>query len=143
MPVASAVGSVGAGFLDRSRIVAPPGYSRWLVPPAALAIHLAIGEAYAFSVFKLPLTKLRGDDPSANWTQPQIAWVFSIAIVALGLSAAVFGRWLERVGPRKAMFASAVCFAGGFLISALGVVWHQRVLLYLGYGVIEIGRAHV
>jgi MFS family permease len=122
--------------LDRSRIIAPPGFSRWLVPPAALAIHLAIGEAYAFSVFKLPLTKLLGGDPSANWTQPQIAWVFSIAIVLLGLSAAIFGRWLERVGPRKAMFASAVCFAGGFLISALGVVWHQLILLYFGYGVI-------
>src|SRR5581483_9510918 len=97
------------GFLDRERTVAGPGFNRWLVPPAALAIHLAIGEVYAFSVFKIPLTTLLGSTPSGdeNWTQPQIAWVFSIAIVCLGLSAAVFGQWLERVGPRKAMFASA------------------------------------
>jgi MFS family permease len=130
--------SADPGFLDRRRIVAPPGFNRWLVPPAALAIHLAIGEAYAFSVFKIPLTTLAGpDDPdTANWRQPAVAWVFSIAIVFLGLSAAVFGSWLERVGPRKAMFASAACFGAGFLVSALGVVWHQLWMLYLGYGVL-------
>src|SRR5262245_2549494 len=119
------------GFLDRRRIVAPPGFNRWLVPPAALSIHLAIGEAYAFSVFKLPLTP-----KGSGWSQPDIAWVFSIAIVFLGLSAALFGPWLERVGPRKAMFASAACFGGGFLLSAAGVVLHQIWLLYLGYGVL-------
>jgi MFS family permease len=126
------------GFLDRERTVARPGFNRWLVPPAALAVHLSIGEAYAFSVFKLPLTRLIGGDETAadNWTQPQIGWVFSIAIVFLGLSAAVFGQWLERAGPRKAMFASAACFGGGFLVSALAVVTHQLWLLYLGYGVL-------
>jgi len=126
------------GWLDRRRIVAGPGYSRWLVPPAALAIHLCIGEVYAFSVFKLPLTRLIGISDSApnDWTQPDVAWVFSIAIVFLGLSAALFGTWLERVGPRKAMFASAACFAGGFLVSAAGVWLHQIALLYLGYGVL-------
>ncbi len=125
-------------FLDRQRIIAPPGFSRWLVPPAALAIHLAIGEAYAFSVFKLPLTRLIGigDSAPGDWTQSDVAWVFSIAIVFLGLSAAVFGSWLERVGPRKAMFASAACFGGGFLVSAVGVYLHQIWLLYLGYGVL-------
>ncbi len=125
-------------FLDRSRIVAPPGFNRWLVPPAALAIHLAIGQAYAFSVFKLPLTRLVGVSDSApgDWTQPDVAWVFSIAIVFLGLSAACFGSWLERAGPRKAMFASAACFGGGFLVSAVGVWLHHIWLLYLGYGVL-------
>ncbi|MDB5313757.1 MAG: yhjX 2 [Gemmataceae bacterium] len=131
-------GDSAPGFLDRERIVAGPGFNRWLVPPAALAIHLAIGEVYAFSVFKIPLTHLiGGSEPSpADWTQSDIAWVFSIAIVFLGLSAAVFGQWLERVGPRKAMFASAACFGSGFLISAVGVVLHQIWLIYLGYGVI-------
>jgi MFS family permease len=126
------------GFLDRRRIVAGPGFNRWLVPPAALSIHLCIGQAYAFSVFKLPLTRLIGvsESASGDWTQPDVAWVFSIAIVFLGLSAAVFGSWLERVGPRKAMFASAACFGGGFLISAVGVVLHQIWLIYLGYGVL-------
>ncbi|MBO0697398.1 MAG: OFA family MFS transporter [Zavarzinella sp.] len=126
------------GFLDRERIVAGPGFNRWFVPPAALAVHLAIGEAYAFSVFKLPLTRLIGGDEAVpgNWTQPEIGWVFSIAIVFLGLSAAVFGQWLDHAGPRKAMFASAACFGGGFLVSALAVMTHQLWLLYLGYGVI-------
>jgi MFS family permease len=125
-------------FLDRARITAPPGINRWLVPPAALAIHLCIGEVYAFSVFKLPLTRLIGGSDCApgDWSQSDVAWVFSIAIVFLGLSAAVFGSWLERVGPRKAMFASATCFGGGFLVSAVGVYFHQLWLLYLGYGVL-------
>jgi MFS family permease len=125
-------------FLDRERSIAKPGYSRWLVPPAALAIHLCIGQAYAFSVFKIPLTQLLGVGKSLpeDWKQTQIAWIFSLAIVILGLSAATFGKWLEGAGPRKAMFASAVCFALGFYISYLGVVSHQLWLLYVGYGVV-------
>jgi len=138
-------------FLDRSHSVAKPGFSRWLVPPAALSIHLAIGQAYAFSVFKKPLNYLlqvaasggglKGlpgvDSPNPlDWKFTALGWIFSLAIVFLGLSAAVFGKWLERVGPRKAMFASAVCFASGFFISALGVQVHQLWLIYLGYGVI-------
>src|SRR5437016_578716 len=125
-------------FLDREHSHAPPGYSRWLVPPAALAIHLSIGQAYAFSVFNLPLSRLVGGTASApgDWKLSTIGWVFSVAIVFLGVSAAVFGRWVERVGPRKAMFVSALCFGGGFEIAALGVATHQFWLLLLGYGVI-------
>jgi MFS family permease len=125
-------------FLDRERSVAPPGFSRWLVPPAALAIHLAIGQAYAFSVFKIPLTQLIGINKSVagDWKQSQVAWIFSLAILILGLSAATFGKWLEGAGPRKAMFASAVCFSAGFFVSVLGVHFHQLWIIYLGYGVI-------
>jgi MFS family permease len=126
-------------FLDKHYAVAPPGFSRWLVPPAALAIHLSIGEVYAFSVFKIPLTQAIGiteRNPAVDWSQPEIAWIFSIAIAFLGISTAVFGGWLERVGPRKVMFAAACCFGGGFLVGAAGVHWHQIWLLYLGYGVI-------
>ena len=138
-------------FLDRSHSIAKPGFSRWLVPPAALSIHLAIGQAYAFSVFKKPLNYLIHvstsggglkalpgvDSPNlADWKFTDLGWIFSLAIVFLGLSAAVFGKWLERAGPRKAMFTSAVCFGSGFFISALGVQMHQLWLLYLGYGVI-------
>ncbi|HEY4649255.1 MAG TPA: hypothetical protein VIG95_09095, partial [Gemmatimonadales bacterium] len=85
-----------AGLLSKERITAKPGFNRWLVPPAALAIHLSIGQAYAFSVFKLPLTKVLGITQSApgDWKQTQLAWIFTIAIVCLGLSAALFGRWL-------------------------------------------------
>jgi len=123
-------------ILDRERTVAPPGFSRWRVPPAALAIHLCIGQVYAFSVFNLPLSRLIGRVQSApgDWKLSTIGWVFSVAIVFLGLSAALFGRWVERVGPRKAMFASAVCFSGGFLVGAAGVATHQFPLLLLGYG---------
>ncbi|GAB3231482.1 OFA family MFS transporter [Hymenobacter seoulensis] len=127
-----------ASLLDRSRTIAGPGYNRWLVPPAALAIHLAIGQAYAFSVFKKPLGALISGNPDApaptDWTPAQLGVIFSIAIVLLGLSAAVFGKWLERVGPRKAMMASALCFSGGFFIASLGVHLHNLWLVYFGYG---------
>jgi MFS family permease len=125
-------------FLDREHSVAGESYSRWLVPPAALAIHLSIGQVYAFSVFNLPLSHLVGgkDSAPADWTLSTLGWVFSVAIVFLGISAAVFGAWLERVGPRRAMFASALCFGGGFQIAALGVTLHQFWLVLLGYGVI-------
>jgi MFS family permease len=127
-----------SSFLDRQNTVAPPGYNRFLVPPAALAVHLSIGQAYAFSTFNLPLTKLIGLSASApgDWDLKQVGWIFSIAIVFLGSSAAVFGRWVERVGPRKSMFASALCFSGGFLLSAVGIHLHQLWVIYLGYGVL-------
>lgn len=125
-------------FLDRDHSVARPDFNRWRVPPAALAIHLAIGQAYAFSVFNLPLSQLEGISSPApgDWRLSTIGWIFSVAIVFLGLSAFTFGRWLERVGPRKAMFASACCFAGGFVVAALGIQLHQFWLVVLGYGVI-------
>jgi MFS family permease len=127
-----------ASFLDRQSTVAPPGFNRFLVPPAALAVHLSIGQAYAFSTFNLPLTKLIGLKASApgDWDLKEVGWIFSIAIVVLGSSAAVFGRWVERVGPRKSMFAAALCFSGGFLVSAVGIHLHQLWIIYLGYGVL-------
>jgi MFS family permease len=129
---------VADSFLSRQSTIAPPGFNRFLVPPAALAVHLSIGSAYAFSTFNLPLTRLIGGSHSApdDWNLVQIGWVFSIAIVVLGLSAAVFGRWVERVGPRKAMFTAALCFGGGFFVSAIAIQLHQLWLLYLGYGVL-------
>jgi MFS family permease len=125
-------------FFDRSRTVAQPGFNRWLVPPAALAIHLSIGQAYAFSVFNLPLAQAIGITKPADgdWKLSTLGWVFSVAIVFLGVSAALFGRWLDRVGPRLAMFASACCFSSGFLVGALGISTHQFWLLVLGYGVL-------
>ena len=125
-------------FLARERTIATPGYSRWLIPPAALCVHLCIGQAYAFSVFNLPLTKLLGIGQSApdDWKLTDLGWIFSIAIVILGLSAAIFGRWVEEGGPRRAMFTAALCWAGGFLISAIGVYAHSLWIIYLGYGVL-------
>jgi len=125
-------------LLDREHSIAGPGFNRWLVPPAALAIHLCIGQVYGFSVFKLPMTKLLGVTHSTpqDWTQTQLALIFSIAIFFLGTSAAFFGKWVEREGPRKAMFAAASCFAGGFIVAAVGVALHNLWLVYLGYGVL-------
>jgi len=126
-------------FLDRDRTVAPPGFNRWLIPPAALAVHLCIGEVYGFSVFNDPLTRVIGINRSIkgqDWTIPQIGWTYSVGLIMLGLSAALLGRWVERVGPRRTMFTSACCFSGGLLISSVGVALHNIVLLYLGYGVI-------
>ena len=115
-------------FLDRERTVAPRGYNRWLIPPAALAVHLSIGEVYAFSVFKNPLVERFDSSLTA------IGAIFSIAIVMLGLSAAVLGTWVERVGPRKAMATAAVCWSSGFAIGSLGVATNQLWLVYFGYG---------
>lgn len=117
-------------FLDRESTVAGPGYNRWLFPPAALAVHLSIGQVYAFSVFKDPLVKHFDSSLTA------IGIIFSISIVMLGLSAAVLGTWVEHSGPRKAMLASAACWVTGFLVGALGVSTDQLWLVYLGYGFI-------
>lgn len=127
-----------SGFFSKQRITAQEGYNRWMVPPAALSVHLCIGQAYAFSVFNDPLSRLIGISQAApeDWKLTTLGWIFSLAIVFLGLSAAFGGKWLEKVGPRLTMFVAACCFGGGFFISALGVYLHQIVLIYLGYGVI-------
>ena len=118
------------GLLDRDRTVAPMEYARWLIPSAALAVHLSIGQVYAFSVFKKPLVA------HFDTTLTPIGWIFSIAILMLGLSAAFGGTWVERSGPRKAMFVAACCWGLGFLVAALGVSTNQLWIVYLGYGVI-------
>jgi len=125
-------------FFNKSNTIATANFNRWRVPPAALAIHLCIGQIYAYSVFNKPLSQAIGvsQPVEGDWSLVQIGYVFSIALFCLGASAALFGRWLERVGPRMAMFMSALCFSGGFFISALGVWWHQIWLLYLGNGVL-------
>ncbi|MET8255250.1 OFA family MFS transporter [Micromonospora sp. NPDC005197] len=115
---------------DPRHTVAPPGYSRWLIPTAALAVHVCIGQVYATSVYKNSLIA------HFDVSQTAIGAIFSIAIVMLGSSAAVGGRWVERNGPRRAMFVSACFWATGFLVGALGIATRQLWLLYLGYGVI-------
>jgi len=135
-------GGVGArqsaGFFSRNRTIAGPGFSRWMVPPAALCIHLCIGQVYAYSVFNLPMTRLLGITKSApgDWDLTELGWIFSIAIFVLGFSAAILGRWVEEGGPRKAMFTAALCFGSGFIVSAIGVYVHSIWIVYLGYGVI-------
>jgi MFS family permease len=116
--------------LDHKHTVAPPGYSRWLIPPAALSVHLCIGQAYATSVYKNSFIA------HFDTSQTAIGIIFSIAIVMLGLSAAVGGTWVEANGPRKAMFVSACFWATGFLVSAVGIATEQLWLVYLGYGVL-------
>jgi MFS family permease len=141
------------GWLDKERIIAGPGFNRWLVPPAALAIHLCIGMAYGFSVFWLPLSKAIGIKDavkcgpevgfwaqlfttSCDWQISTLGWMYTLFFVLLGTSAATWGGWLERAGPRKAGVVSAVCWCGGMLLSALGVYLHQFWLMIVGSGII-------
>jgi MFS family permease len=150
--MAVAISDETPGMLDRARIVARSGFNRWLVPPAALAIHLCIGMSYGLSVFWLPLAQSIGiSQPrtcpdmtlaqalfttTCDWNVSDLLVTFTIGIVFLGLSAALFGGWLERAGPRKAGVVAALCWGGGFLLSALAVYIHQLWLLWLGLGVI-------
>ena len=141
------------GFLDRERIVAASGYSRWLVPPCALAIHLCIGMAYGFSVFWLPLHRAIGltrplecpkdmgflslvTTTTCDWQISMMGWMFTLFFVFLGTASAIWGGWLERVGPRRAGLAAAILWCGGLVISAAAVIWHQLWLMWLGSGVI-------
>jgi MFS family permease len=141
------------GWLDKERIIAGPGFNRWLVPPAALAIHLCIGMAYGFSVFWLPLSKAIGIKDavkcgpdvgfwgqlfttSCDWQISTLGWMYTLFFVLLGTSAATWGGWLERSGPRKAGVVSALCWCGGMLLSALGVYLHQFWLMIVGSGII-------
>ena len=127
-----------ADLLSRDRIIARPGFNRWLVPPAALAIHLCIGMAYGFSVFWLPLSRAIGITASApeDWKISTLGWMFTLFFVMLGSSAALFGAWVEREGPRKAGVVAACCWGGGFLVSAAGIYLHQIWMLWIGSGVI-------
>ncbi|HEY8877885.1 MAG TPA: OFA family MFS transporter [Roseateles sp.] len=142
-----------AGLLDKERTIAGVGFNRWLVPPAALAIHLCIGMAYGFSVFWLPLSKALGIKEAikcgpeigffqelfvstCDWKVSTLGWMYTLFFVFLGCAAAIWGGWLERAGPRKAGVVSAVCWCGGMLISALGIHLHQFWLMILGSGVI-------
>lgn len=141
------------GFLDKKRTIASPHYNRWLLPPAALSIHLCIGMAYGFSVFWLPLSKAIGIKESlpcaadigffqelfvtaCDWKISTLGWMYTLFFVFLGSSAAIWGGWLEHVGPRKAAVVSTLCWCGGMLFSALGVYLHQFWMMLLGSGVI-------
>ena len=142
----------GLGLLDRERIIAKAGFNRWLVPPAALCIHLCIGMAYGFSVFWLPLSRALGVTApkacpdislvqelfttSCDWRIASMGWMFTLFFVVLGVSAALWGGWLERVGPRKAGVVAACCWAGGLVLGAIGIYVHQLWLMWLGSGVI-------
>jgi len=140
-------------FLEKEHTIAKPGFNRWLVPPAALAIHLCIGMAYGFSVFWLPLSRALGIkesiacapdagfmaqvmSTSCDWKISMLGWMYTMFFVLLGISAAIWGGWLERAGPRKAGVVAAFCWCGGLLISAFGVYSHQIWLMWLGSGVI-------
>jgi MFS family permease len=142
----------GSGILDREHTIAKAGFNRWLVPPAALCIHLCIGMAYGFSVFWLPLSRAIGITQSkacpdislwqelftttCDWKVASMGWMFTLFFVVLGVSAAIWGGWLERAGPRKAGFVAALCWGGGLLIGAFGVYVHQLWIMWLGSGVI-------
>ncbi|MCY1159899.1 MAG: transporter, partial [Citricoccus sp.] len=117
-------------ILDREAIIAPRQFNRWLIPAAALAIHLCIGQVYAFSVFKIPMMGHFGTGDVA------VGWIFSVAIAMLGLAAAFGGTWVERSGPRKSMVVAGTFWVTGFLVASLGIATGQLWLVYFGYGVV-------
>lgn len=140
-------------FFAKPRIIAKPGFNRWLVPPAALAVHLCIGMAYGFSVYWLPMSQLiGGSEPlvcpvdmsfwqqlvtrSCDWKISMLGWTYTLFFVFLGCSAALWGSWLEKVGPRLVSFVATLCWCGGLLLSAVAIYYHQLWLLWLGAGVI-------
>jgi MFS family permease len=125
-------------LLSREATVAKPGFNRWFVPPAAIAVHMCIGQIYGFSVFKVPLSQALGvtSPIEGDWSQADVGVAYIIALAVLGLSAAFLGKWVERSGPRMTMIAAAICFCGGLVIASFAVTWHQLWLLYLGYGII-------
>jgi MFS family permease len=125
-------------FLMKDKIVAPKGYNRWRIPPASIAIHLCIGSVYAWSIFNPALIKELGVVTSAadDWTLSSVIWIFSVAIVCLGLAAAIAGKWLEDVGPRCVGVTAACLWGGGFIVGSIGIMTHQLWLIYLGYGVL-------
>lgn len=127
-----------SGLLSKERIVAGPGFNRWLVPPASVAIHLCIGSVYAWSIYNPALIRSEGVVTSAagDWSLSSVVWIFTVAIVSLGLSAAFAGKWLEEVGPRMVGVVAACCWGGGYLVGGLGILFHELWLVYLGYGVI-------
>jgi MFS family permease len=149
---AGTMSGAGGGILDKERTIAVAGFNRWLVPPAALCIHLCIGMAYGFSVFWLPLSRSLGiTAPKAcpdmslaqelftttcDWRVASLGWMYTLFFVFLGVSAAIWGGWLERVGPRKAGFVAALCWCGGLFLGAIGIITHQLWLMWLGSGVI-------
>jgi MFS family permease len=149
---AGTMSGAGLGILDREHTIAKAGFNRWLVPPAALCIHLCIGMAYGFSVFWLPLSRAIGltapkvcadmtlvqelFTTTCDWKVASLGWMYTLFFVLLGVSAAIWGGWLERVGPRKAGVVAALCWAGGLLIGAFGVYIHQLWIMWLGSGVI-------
>ena len=126
------------GILSKEHIIAPSDYNRWRVPVASVAIHLCIGSVYAWSIYNPPLTRVKGVVASAadDWSLSAVVWVFTVAIVSLGLAAAFAGKWLEEAGPRKVGVVAALCWGGGYIVGAVGIMTHQLWLLYLGYGVI-------
>jgi len=125
-------------LLLKEQIIAKPGFNRWWVPVASVSIHLCIGSVYAWSIFNPALIKTIGIVTSSanDWVLKEVVWIYSTAIVFLGLSAAFAGSWLEKVGPRMVGLVAAFCWGGGFLIGGLGIIYHQLWLIYLGYGVI-------
>ena len=124
-------------IFSKKHITANSDFNRWLVPPISISIHLCIGSVYAWSIFNPALTNALGVVTSSaqDWSLNEVVWIFSVAIVFLGLAAAFAGKWLEEVGPRLVGFVAACLWGGGFLVGSIGLFTHQLWLVYLGYGV--------
>jgi MFS family permease len=118
------------GEIARPAVVAP--FNRWLIPAAAVAIHICIGSVYSWSIFNRPILALLPNQPW--WFSPPYT-TFSTALVFLGLSAAFGGTWVERRGPRAAATAAAILFGSGLMLGGIGLAAKLPVLVFLGMGV--------
>jgi MFS family permease len=122
--------SQAAGF---ERAGAAPVFNRWLIPVAAVAVHICIGSVYAWSTFNRPIKAIF---PHSHWWFSPPYTTFTTALVLLGLSAAFGGPWVERRGPRAAATAAAIFFGSGLVIGGIGIAIHQSVVQWIGMGII-------
>jgi len=105
--------------------------NRWLIALSAIAIHLSIGGAYAYSVYKLPIVTEMG------WSETKVTIAFTIMMGLAGFSAALFGSLVEKMGPRKSAMVAAVLFGAGQAGAGVAISMDSVVLYWLTYGVLS------
>lgn len=116
--------------VERTRIGGRKGMNRWFMVAMATILMVCLGTVYAWSYFQTPIMENYG------WNNSQVSLTFSLAIFFLGLSAAVGGVFLPKLGPRTLALSGSIFFSLGYAISGIALSIPSLPLLYLGYGVI-------
>eukprot|EP01147_Barroeca_monosierra_P002537 gene2537-5457_t len=134
MPLANTHSSKWTKFLSIESIQAPASFNRWLLLPPAVLAHMALGSVYAWSILNSSFVRNIGVVGSAadDWSLSDVVPIFAVICGVHGLSAALFGRWQERVGPRYAGLLGALTFGSGFFLSSFGVHLHNLPTAYAG-----------
>lgn len=102
--------------------------NRGTIAVAGVCLQMALGAAYAWSVFRIPLSKEFG------WSISQVTFTFTVCWLFLGCMAAVGGLWLRRSGPRTVAMVAGLLWGGGVFLASFSS--HGLWWLYLTYGVI-------